>query len=59
MKTARYVSTDDKLVSKFAGPADVDPNVLEFIDPKTNILIKLVGSMHYNPHSIKVAQVIH
>jgi uncharacterized protein involved in tolerance to divalent cations len=32
------------------------PQILSFIEPKTNICIKLIGSMHYNPVSIQLVK---
>lgn len=29
--------------------------VLDFIEPKTGVQVKLIGAMHYNPASIKLA----
>ena len=38
-------------------PAAVSsPQLLEFIEPTTGVKVKLVGSMHYNPASIKLTQ---
>lgn len=30
--------------------------LLEFVEPTTGVRVKLVGSMHYNPHSIELAR---
>ena len=32
------------------------PSLLTFQDPSTGILVKIVGSMHYNPASIRLAE---
>jgi hypothetical protein len=32
-------------------------HVLSFVEPNTGVPVKLVGAMHYNPHSIEVARV--
>ena len=33
------------------------PHILSFLEPTTQVPVKLVGAMHYNPHSIEVARV--
>lgn len=32
-----------------------EPQILSFIEPKTNVNVVLVGAMHYNPWSISLA----
>jgi len=32
------------------------PQIVEFIEPKTNVRVVLIGTMHYNPTSIKMVE---
>ncbi|KAL9185382.1 hypothetical protein ACHAXT_003159 [Thalassiosira profunda] len=37
-------------------PSALQSQVLDFIEPTTGVPVKLIGSMHYNPASIKLAE---
>ena len=45
-----------QILTSRQGKTSLFSQVLEFVEPTTGVTVKLVGSMHYNPASIKLAQ---
>ena len=39
----------------FSSSLESSAQVLDFVEPKSGVPVKLVGAMHYNPASIEVA----
>lgn len=54
--TSRTTSLLPHAAAKAASPSVSSAQLLEFQEPQTNVTVVLVGAMHYNPASIRLAQ---
>lgn len=54
--SSQRVATDSISSRTNVGSGSRSPQVLEFVEPTTNVTVKLVGAMHYNPVSIGRAE---
>merc|ERR1719491_955664 len=55
MSAADGGSSTSSSTSSITSSVRPSPQLLEFVEPMTNVTVVLVGSMHYNPTSIRLA----
>ena len=55
-RIARYGVTSNVHRSLAHSSTSLQSQILDFIEPTTGVSVKLIGTMHYNPASIKLAE---